>query len=263
MASPSIASYFNVRKRAAVDDIVNTRNKVSRLDSPSEASDRAHALVERAILAKNKLVDADFAKVTASTNNSKIVESVQPQLKPSIRRTTRRTTKRTIAAATTTTENTLKQPKIVKFTLGGSLSPRKKAASSPSKHFKAVDKNASAEAQTTPTKQQETEPTPSTSAIKASIVNKSVSSAKKELSFDELKTKVGRSSRLGELKAILSKRQQLEEQYQACINKRNAKLKANNSPMKDGQTLKQFDTIELEVLSRYSKFTMNYSDFFG
>lgn len=60
--------------------------------------------------------------------------------------------------------------------------------------------------------------------------------------------KIGQSSRLGDLKAILAKRQQLEEQYQACLSKK----KANNSPIKaDGPSLKQFDTIELEVLSRY------------
>lgn len=251
MASPSIASFFNVRKRAAADDIVNARNKVLRLDSPNETTDRAKALVERAILAKNKLVDADLSTSTFSTTSAKIVKENAPaQAKPSVRRTTRRTIKRT--NATTATEEALKQPKIVKFTLGGSLSPRKKAISSQALLFKAIDKNLSGEAPTTPTKQPVIEPKPSTSTVKAGIVNKCLTNAKKELSFDEIKSKVGRSSRLDELKTILNKRQQLEEQYQACINKRNAKLKAQNSPLKaDGQTLKQFDTIELEVLSRY------------
>lgn len=86
------------------------------------------------------------------------------------------------------------------------------------------------------------------STNKASIVNKNISNTKRELSFDEIKTKIGKSSRLGDLKAILAKQQQLEEQYQACISKK----KTKNSPTKpDGQSLKQFDTIELEVLSRY------------
>lgn len=82
---------------------------------------------------------------------------------------------------------------------------------------------------------------------KAIIVNRNVSHTKRELSFDEIKTKIGNSSRLGDLKAILAKRQQLEEQYQACLSKK----KAQHSPTKpDGQCLKQFETIELEVLSR-------------
>lgn len=257
MSSPSIASYFNVRKRAAADDIVNARNKVSRLDGTNESSNRAQALLERAILAKNKLVDADtFGKSTPVASNAKIVESVALQAKPaSEKRTTRRTAKR--AATTTTTDaankEPLKQQKIVKFTLGGSLSPRKKAASSPAKAFKSIERNASSDGIVTPTKQPKTdESKPSTSeSNKANIVNKNLTNVRKELSFEEIKQKIGRSSRLDDLKAILNKRQQLEEQYQACINKRNAKQKANNSPAKlDGQSLKAFDTIELEVLSR-------------
>lgn len=257
MASPSIASYFNVRKRAATDDIVNARNKVSRLDGTTGPIGRAQSLVERAILTKNKLVDADtFGSV------AKIAETVAPVQGAREKRTVRRTTKRTasIQPPAGATAETLKQPKIVKFTLGGSLSPRKKSISSPLKAaFQSIQRNAA-----TPTKQPKhgndidasNSGKPSSSkitsdAIKASIVSKNVTNAKKELTFDEIKEKIGRSSRLDDLKAILNKRQQLEERYQACINKRMAKQKANNSPAKlDGQSLKAFDTIELEVLSR-------------
>lgn len=260
MASPSIASYFNVRKRAAADDIVNARNKISRLDGSNESSIRAQNLVERAILAKNKLVDADtFGTNTSATtvSNANAIESVPSQAKvPIEKRTTRRTTKRTASTSNdTTTKESLKQPKIVKFTLGGSLSPRKKSTSSPAKAFKSIERNASTDAiSTTPTKQPKTdEVTPSASVPnKANIVHKSVTNVRKELSFDDIKSKIGRSSRLNELKAQLTKQKQLEEQYQACIDKRNAKQKASNSPAKlNGQSLKEFDTIELEVLSRF------------
>lgn len=126
MSSPSIASYFNVRKRAATDDISNSRHKLSRLDNASESSNRAQALLERAILAKNKLADADAlqaSKGTVSDFTKKIIENVPTKAKPIIvRRSSRRTTKR----SETETKESLKQPKIVKFTLGGSLSPRKK-----------------------------------------------------------------------------------------------------------------------------------------
>lgn len=258
MASPSIASYFNVRKRAAVDDIANAKNKLIRLEGTTEASGRAQALVQRAIVAKNKLVDADTFGSGASNLtviSTKITESAPSQPKPTTeKRLTRRTTKRT-AKTDAANKELLKQPKIVKFTLGGSLSPRKKATSSPAKAFQSIERNASSDAiATTPTKQPKTDdPKPTTSeSNKASIVNKNLTNVKKELSFEEIKAKIGRSSRLDDLKAVLNKRQQLEEQYQACINKRNAKQKANNSPAKlDGQSLKEFDTIELEVLSRF------------
>lgn len=258
MASPSIASYFNVRKRAATDDIANARSKVSRLDGSSESSSRAQALLQRAILAKNKLVDADTfgsSPITSTVSNANPVETTPIQAKPSTeKRTTRRTAKR---AATTVSEaptkESLKQPKIVKFTLGGSLSPRKKITSSPAKAFQSIERNASSDA-LTPTKQPKSDDvTPSTSkANKASVLNKNLTNVRKELSFEDIKSKIGRSSRLGDLKAILNKRQQLEEQYQACISKRQAKQKASNSPAKlDGLGLKEFDTIELEVLSRF------------
>lgn len=259
MSSPSIASYFNVRKRAAADDIVNARNKVSRLDGSNASSTRAQALLERAILAKNKSVDADTFGTKPSSpiaNNAKIIESITPQAKPvSEKRTTRRTAKRSATTTTTDAANKepLKQQKIVRFTLGGSLSPRKKATCSPAKAFQSIERNASTDNIVTPTKQPKTDDTtPSTSDTnKTNIVNKNLTNVKKELSFDEIKQKIGRSSRLDDLKSILHKRQQLEEQYQACINARNAKQKANNSPAKlDGKSLKTFDTIELEVLSR-------------
>lgn len=126
MSSPSIASYFNVRKRAATDDISSARHKLSRLDSGNESSNRAQALLERAILAKNKLVDADTfgaPKPTVAINNAKTVQAVPTKAKPvAVRRSSRRPTK----PSETETKESLKQPKIVKFTLGGSLSPRKK-----------------------------------------------------------------------------------------------------------------------------------------
>lgn len=266
MASPSIASYFNVRKRAAADDIVNARNKVIRLDGPNESTGRAQNLVERAILAKNKLVDADtFGSNpnTATVSNAKISETITSQAKvPVEKRTTRRTAKRTTSTSIdAANKESLKQPKIVKFTLGGSLSPRKKSTSSPAKPFQSIERNASSDAIITPTKQPKTdEPKSSTSdSNKANIVNKNLTNVRKELSFDDIKSKIGRSSRLDQLKAQLNKQKQLEEQYQACINKRNAKQKAAHSPAKlGGQSLKEFDTIELEVLSRF----VFYSNFF-
>lgn len=236
MASPSVASYFNVRKRAAADDIINARNKVVRLDADpsSGGSDGAQVNIDRSILAKNRLVDAD------TVISAKVVE--RPPVTASKRTaTTRRTTKRVKSDA----KESLNQPKIVKFTLGGTLSPRKKPAGEQSGAFQSIEKNSSR----TPTKKSASSGGAQQSA-QAVVINKTLANAKKELSFDEIKSKVTRSAKLDELKAILSKRQQLEEQYNACINKRTAKAKTSANQIKEGQSLKQFDTIELEVLSR-------------
>lgn len=125
MSSPSISSYFNVRKRAATDDISSARHKLSRLNSGNESSHRAQALLEHALLAKNKLVDGDtfsVAKPTVATNIAKNIQAVPAKAKSvAVRRSSRRPTK----TSETETKDSLKQPKIVKFTLGGSLSPRK------------------------------------------------------------------------------------------------------------------------------------------
>lgn len=253
MASPSIASYFNVRKRAATDDIVNARNKVSRLEDTNEKSSRAQTLLKHAILAKNRTVDADTfgtSPNTATVNNAKVVEIAPCKSKSTSEKRTRRTAKRT--AITTTSEvagkNAMLQPKIVKFTLGGSLSPRKKSDGSPAKAFQSSKRNAN---EVTPTKQPKAESKPLT-PDSTKVVNKNLTNLRKELSFEDIKSKIGRSSRLSELKELLNKQQNLEEQYKACISKRNAKQRAAASPAKlDGQSLKEFDTIELEVLSRY------------
>lgn len=231
----SIASYFNVRKRAAADEVVNARNKVQRLDS-AEATDPAEATIDRNILAKNRDADAD-ARCFSGSVPKKVTDAPQAAAsKASEKRTTRRTTKRS-------TRESSNQPKIVKFTLGGTLSPRKKPNDSPI--FQAVEKNAAGKCKT-PTKTAQTQTAGAADATK--IVNKVLTNAKKELTFEEIKSKVTRSAKLEELKAILNKHQQLNEQYKACINKRSAKSAAPSTG--EGKSLKQFDTIELEVLTR-------------
>lgn len=241
MASPSVASYFNVRKRAAADDLISSRNKVVRLDgtpSSSGGSDGVQVNIDRNILSKNRLVDADLKNVI---NDVGVTAKVPHSTATKRSTTTRRTTKRVKSDA----KESLNQPKIVKFTLGSTLSPRKKAAAEQAARFQSVEKNLSK----TPTKKSASS-SGGQQAIQAAVVNKTLANAKKELSFEEIKSKVSRSAKLDELKAILSKRQQLEEQYNACINKRSAKAKTNATQTREGHALKQFDTIELEVLSR-------------
>lgn len=239
MASPSVASYFNVRKRAAADDLISSRNKVVRLDSTPSGSDGVQVNIDRNILAKNRMVDADSKQLINDVGvTAKVVELPQSTKRST---TTRRTTKRVKSDA----KESLNQPKIVKFTLSGTLSPRKKAAAEQAARFQSIEKNLSK----TPTKKSASS-SGAQQASQAAVVNKTLANAKKELSFEEIRSKVSKSAKLDELKAILSKRQQLEEQYNACINKRTAKAKTDATQAREGHALKQFDTIELEVLSR-------------
>lgn len=245
MSSPSITSFFPAKKRAATDDIINSRNKLCRLEGSTTTSDRARNLLERAISGNNKTIKSETSISSTSSNAIKVSG------KPNVERQITRAVSKRSAAATASNINS-KQQKIVKFTLGGSLSPRKNAAQSPTKVFKAVEKNA----ETTTIAEQKSDvsklSTPSSKISKTTIIQKNVSATKRQLTFDDIKSKIGRSSHVGDLKSSLNKFQQLQEQYKACIDKRNAKIKANSPVKLDGQTLKQFDTIELEVLSRYS-----------
>lgn len=238
MASPSIASYFNVRKRAATDDIINSRNKVIRLDD-GDNTEHTESPVDRNIVAKNKLVDSDLKCINVT--RGKIAEGN----KTTERRTTRRTTKRN--AVESKEQST--QPKIVKFTLAGTLSPNKQTTENTA--FKPILKN-SEEKFKSPQKAQ-TAAVASPSSSKTAAGNKTLADAKKDLSFDEIKSIVSRSSKLEKLKSILNRRKQLEEQHKACISERHAKQTAAtvvNAATSDGKGLKQFETIELEVLSR-------------
>lgn len=242
MASPSVASYFNVRKRAAADDIINARNKVVRLDTdPSGGnSGGAQVNIDRNILAKNRLVDADLKVLNSDVGISAKPVVERPQTTATKRTaSTRRTTKRMKSDA----KESLNQPKIVRFTLGGTLSPRKNAPAEQSSPFQSIEKNQSTKKSASPNDGAQ-------ESGSVAVVNKTLANAKKDLSYEEIKSKVNRSAKLDDLKAILSKRQQLEEQYNACINKRTAKAKTNATQAREGQSLKQFDTIELEVLSR-------------
>lgn len=255
MASSSVASYFNVRKRAAADDIVNSRNKVVRLEADPSVGDNSSVNVDRNILAKNRLADGNSEVINHEVGvAAKVVERTQATASKRSA-PARRTTKRVKSDA----KSLSNQPKIVKFTLGGTLSPRKKSAATVDEEqsvaFQSIEKNVTK----TPTKKS-TSANDVKQSTSAAVVNKQLTTARKELSFDEIKTKVTRSAKLAELKAILSRRQQLEEQYNACINKRTTKAKEDAlSHVKEGQTLKQFDTIELEVLTRL----VHLNDFFS
>lgn len=161
-------------------------------------------------------------------------------------------------------ENIKQQQKLVQFIQKGPLSPRKKSTATPKSN----------------TRQKQNEQTPSTNLITAftsknnannvekglktptkQIIKGSTpikqgeikSMVKKELNFEEVKTKITRSAKLQELKASLARIQELEKTRKAQ-EERNRKLKEGLlSPAKKTTPvvqLKEFDKIELEVLTR-------------
>lgn len=251
MASPSIAAFFNVRKRAAADDLSHNRLKLARLDDPTSSS------IDQKTLLKEKLGGGEDG---CSINQPTIfaAPSKSGKSKNVEKKTSRRTVKR---HADTSNNGKTTQPKIVKFTLAGTLSPKKLPNTEVKCAFqhKQTNSHENSPAVTKSANASALQANSSSIGINNSI-GALLSSPKKDLTFGEIKTKVNRSARLQELKDILQKRQQLEDQLQGCVQKRSGKLRPDASSTvtsgaisavtQEGQTLKKFDTIELEVLSR-------------
>lgn len=285
MSQPSIASYFHSRKRAAVDDIFNIKNKVILLDPKGDNS--------AIVLSKNKIFEAD-APPTESiristdiknvnepkrTASKSFIDDVSTTKKANIdaKTTTTTTTKPSLPTTTSTVQQGIlkaskdggsvanvarpaKQQKIVKFTLAGNLSPRKR------KVFKRL-------AETERERVLANEPkfpepighvTPTKAEQKARLDKLQKDELRKNLPLDAVKSKINRSSRLQDLKASMTNLKALEETRKKIADARNAKLdkhsfneqQSNRAAMIVGKTLKQFETIDLEVLTRYV-FTLN------
>ena len=225
MSQPTVAAYFNTRKRVAVDDISSSRNKVY--------------VIENNINELTKSFDSDYFE------NAKIV---QPNIKlnnllktdspkPSSTRSTQRVT-RSIKriGPTNIDEKCLKaestQPKLVKFLKMGNLSPQKKVTtptkpSTPVKSLEFAEKSNSSnvdKGMRTPTKQ-------------TRRGSKDISS----LPIEEIKARLSKSSRLAELKTSLNK-------LQNGLDRLDRMEKTRKEQEKPVKNLKEFKTIELEVL---------------
>ncbi|XP_065367587.1 DNA replication factor Cdt1 [Calliphora vicina] len=273
MAQPSIAAFFNTRKRAAAEDVASIKNRrlldstepttqnTTNVNSEPQTNDTSsqQQLPEQhddiAVLKKMGLR-------TRSTRSSNVVKRIgvqDPAQIPDSGVSPKKMSK---------IEETIKQQqKLVQFIQKGPLSPRKKATATPKSN----------------TRQKLNEHTPSTTLITAFTSKNSAnnvekglktptkqiikgsntplkqgeikSMVKKELNFDEVKTKITRSAKLQELKASLARIQELEKTRKAQ-EERNRKLKESLlSPAKKTPVvqLKEFDKIELEVLTSPSK----------
>lgn len=271
MSQPSIASYFHSRKRAG-DEIFNAKNKVILVDPKGD----------NVILKPNKII-CDVVDVLEHSNNQPLTPSSTKISKatsegtpsngaketsrgrklpnPPNARPARRCLKRPADPAAVSGS----QPKIVKFTLAGNLSPKKKAIArtkcdtdksiasvtavlfGTKESFCNVDRGMK-----TPTKEEQV----------ARLNVEKINMTRKNLTMEEIKSKVTKSSRLQDLKASMSKLQALEDSRQKILsgNKTVKNLKTDkhsfNAQQSDraakilGQCLKPFETIDLEVLSR-------------
>lgn len=161
-------------------------------------------------------------------------------------------------------EENIKQQKLVQFIKKGTLSPRKKPVevSTPKSRQKVNESTPSGtiinafNSQNNAKNVERGFKTPTKQIIKGSNTplkqGELKSMVKKELTFEEVKTKVSRSAKLQELKASLARIQELEKTRKEQ-EERNRKLKENmQSPSKKTPVLqlKEFDKIELEVLTR-------------
>lgn len=142
------------------------------------------------------------------------------------------------------------QQKLVQFIRKGTLSPRKKLPENVQIINEQTPKTNLPSLQNADNVQRGMR-TPTKQIIKDASPVKHLEMAKRGLTFDEVKTKVSRSAKMQELKAVLARKAQLEQQRKAQEERNRRLAEAGPSPSKaKGLQLKEFDTIELEVLTR-------------
>ncbi|XP_053962244.1 DNA replication factor Cdt1 [Anastrepha ludens] len=261
MSQPSIASYFNTRKRVATDEAATIKSR--RLTDDNAIT----SLPPGPSATINESDGDDIAAIKAAALG--------------IRTRSGRTIKRTLSGTQSSTEVVkkqskleqapLQQQKLVQFIKKGPMSPRKK----PTAINEMQKKN-----EQTPSATIETKlinafsskdnvtnvlrglKTPTKQIIKGSgetpLKHDELKGlVRKELNFDEVKTKLSRSAKLQQLKASLSRIQELEKTRKAHED-RNRRLREGQtvSPLKQTAPivqLKEFDKIELEVLTSPAK----------
>ncbi|XP_023296992.2 DNA replication factor Cdt1 [Lucilia cuprina] len=271
MAQPSIAAFFNTRKRAAAEDVASIKNR-RLLDTtePTKQNNTTTDVTNNEPSSQQQLPEQhdDIAALkkmgmrTRSTRSAAVVKRIgvqDPAQIPDSGVSPKKMSK--------IEESIKQQQKLVQFIQKGPLSPRKKATATPK----------------TNTRQKTNELTPSSNLITAFTSKNNANNmekglktptkqiikgsntplkqgeiktmVKKELNFEEVKTKITRSAKLQELKASLARIQELEKTRKAQ-EERNRKLKEGLlSPAKKTPVvqLKEFDKIELEVLTSPSK----------
>lgn len=258
MAQPSIASFFNTRKRAAGEDLSTTKNKLLIESSTSQDTSRNDSPTPSGFSVE-KSADEDVLKGKAGirTRSGRIIKRIGAQNEISEELVPKKISK---------TEISQKKPKLVQFVKKGMLSPRNTSIAhtkqaQASKFGEDIKQTPSSTIIAFGSKNNITNVergmrTPTKQIIKGSGATPLKHGAnlntlvKKELNFDEVKTKMSRSAKLQELKASLNRIQELEK-IRKVQEERNRRLRDGEQTSQKGPVihLKEFDKIEMEVLS--------------
>ncbi|EDW34967.1 GL20043 [Drosophila persimilis] len=241
MAQPSVAAFFTNRKRAALDDAITIKNR--RLVEPAES-----AQPQSPAPAKAQDADIDTLKAAASGMRTRSGRSTKLIVTPQETANKKKPAK---------LEPHIKQPKLVQFIRKGTLSPRKQAATKIDEEQLLLPVNEQTpKVSFTITSQQNADNmqrgmrTPTKQILKAASPIKH-SDLKRQLTFDEVKNKISRSAKMQELKAVLARKAALEQKRKEQEERNRRLREAGPSPSKASLSvqLKEFDTIELEVLT--------------
>ncbi|EDS43862.1 DNA replication factor Cdt1 [Culex quinquefasciatus] len=259
MSQPTVAAYFNTRKRpaavgsdAGVAAAIRSKVLVLEQDGGRVEEDGTGRVVfanYQNFLSKNAIADAG-----TTTTTEKMAAT------PETRRVTRATRSIKRIGAVTVDEKTremLEQPKLVKFLKMGMLSPKKRLQASPAKAKSATPTKAASQpvasakvefgaansagnvdrGMKTPTK---------VAPVPAAAAGPSVS----EMSMDQIKAKLSRSARLAELKTSLNKLQSGFDKLDRMEKVRLEETRKKPVPPSPGtaaRNLKEFQTLEVEV----------------
>ncbi|XP_049547200.1 DNA replication factor Cdt1 [Anopheles darlingi] len=272
MSQPTVASYFNTRKRAAVEHLGGAhRNKVLVLDNPTA--------VGRTTYLTNSSQDSDHEElrfVFANNTNlsSKSSDANGNNVEPSDRTVDlgRRVTRASRAIkriGTVELDEKTKallsaaQPKLVSFVKKGNLSPQKRVNSPakppivPAKKLFAAPKEPS----TSEAKKEAVEFSPRNSvknvekgnkvAVAAAVGRSMVAKDKDSLTAEEIRGKLLSHPRLPDLKAKLKAVQDGMKELKRMEQERlegKQPLKAPASPSTAAKNLKEFNSLEVEVM---------------
>jgi hypothetical protein len=229
MAQPSVASYFNNRKRAAVDDIGGKSAKILLLDAHQE-------LTESLTTRKSSRRQPEKETCTTTVETRKRLHtsiSVEQKSKIEVVLSAKATSKvRGIGKASAakragTPVADGAQPQIVKFFKMGDLSPKKKARDASPVKQAFASKDGLNNRQVTPSPA------------------KRVTKLPNDLTLEEIKTKLSRGQKLAQMATSVNKLREGLDKLDQLKSARAKKTEVTSS-----KNLKQFESIELEVPMR-------------
>lgn len=221
MAQPSVANYFNTRKRSAADDKATRAKKVLVLDSEDARDSKVRLLDDRAV------VFSPSNKLTPKPESTPSARASGMAKKPSRRMVQKRPTSQCSGQRDIQevfkgmSKNTSESAPVLKQTEVVLHSPESLVNS---RHV-----------------------TPPSSPTKSVNLMDRVKNADKEPTLKEIRQKLSRSNRLAELRASIAS-------YK-CSQKKLEEAEKRTARIEDSPTLKSFKTLEFEVNVRYLHFS--------